>query len=1125
MKKFFSLLIICFTALDTFSQKTELIVQTGHPGNVNSVDVSPGLQFIATACDDGMVRLFDIKSGFQLHSMRGHTKDVLSVRFSNDGKYIVSSGGDEHILWETATGKKIMTVASEEQGRTCSLISPDQKYFYGDWEEGSIIQIAFADMFHTDNESAVREDSSISFDSNIKRKIFTGHTGPVSCLAVSHNSKFLISSAEDSTIIIWDAATGAILNKIKTSEPVTSIAVSASDKEFLTTSDDLNKSGITFYNITTGKKTRFIADKNDESRSVVCTADGKYFAAGFLREGIKLFDYNTGNIVRTFSGHTSWINSIAIDSSSNYMVSGSHDNMVKLWNLQQQGALSTIQKNIQEINRVSFGDDHKLIAFETEDDKYNYRIRIWDLEKGNGFSKIFTVPQLFNLGYSLKIDNTEKMLMANGDSGIYVWDPVTGKLLDRINKSTGRVAMNDGRIIYGDLKKKILQMYDIKTKKTSILDSLRDIVISSIDFTSDGKLMATAAIGAKTQIWDLQTKKLIRTLDYTNPDGTNEVVENPMFKFEDFAWVYDAKFSPDNKILAAACRVADPIVKGTNLFLWDVKTGKYLKSVVAGNFPVQSINWSPDGKKIITGSNGRDLVIWNVAKILTDTKNEAEPDTIIENGFTVMSAEYTKDGKWLITGGLDGKLIIREAATNNIIATVVIIDSVDYVITTPDNYYAASKNAARAIAFKQGNKVFPFQQFDLQYNRPDIILERLGMASPDMIKAYKNAYQKRLKKVGFSEEMFNKDFHLPEIKLNGNKLPLTTAAKEFSFQVQADDSKYKLDRLEIVDNGVPIYGIAGLSVRDKNLSSITKDINMDLVPGKNKIEVSALNDKGVESLRETFYISYNPATPQPSKIYFIGIGINRYKDSIMNLKYAAKDIRDLAKIFAAKYPGASIDTFINEAATKENILAIKQKLLKTNSNDKIVISASGHGLLDKKLDFYYATNDMDFHDPSVKGLLYDDLENLLDAIPARKKLLLIDACHSGEVDREEKITLRDSLSVNVKAYKARGAGEDESTAGIGLQNTFELMKELFADISKGNGAVVISAAGGFEYALEDAKYNNGVFTYSIKKAMENAKPLTVYQIKDFVSQQVEKLTNGKQKPTSRKENAEFDWSF
>ena len=67
----------------------------------------------------------------------------------------------------------------------------------------------------------------------------------------------------------------------------------------------------------------------------------------------------------------------------------------------------------------------------------------------------------------------------------------------------------------------------------------------------------------------------------------------------------------------------------------------------------------------------------------------------------------------------------------------------------------------------------------------------------------------------------------------------------------------------------------------------------------------------------------------------------------------------------------------------------------------MIISYSGHGLLSKDYDYFLSTYSINFKNPAENGLPYDELENLLDSIPARKKLMLIDACHSGEVDKEE----------------------------------------------------------------------------------------------------------------------------
>ena len=92
------------------------------------------------------------------------------------------------------------------------------------------------------------------------------------------------------------------------------------------------------------------------------------------------------------------------------------------------------------------------------------------------------------------------------------------------------------------------------------------------------------------------------------------------------------------------------------------------------------------------------------------------------------------------------------------------------------------------------------------------------------------------------------------------------------------------------------------------------------------------------------------------------------------------------------------------------------------------------------------------------------------------------------------------------------------------------MQELFANLSRGSGSRVISACAGKGYAVESSEWKNGVFTYSILnglkyRAADANADSQVYGSKlyDYVSKEVESLTNGAQKPTSRRENIENDW--
>jgi uncharacterized caspase-like protein len=273
-------------------------------------------------------------------------------------------------------------------------------------------------------------------------------------------------------------------------------------------------------------------------------------------------------------------------------------------------------------------------------------------------------------------------------------------------------------------------------------------------------------------------------------------------------------------------------------------------------------------------------------------------------------------------------------------------------------------------------------------------------------------------------------------------------------------------------------------------------------------------------------VNYTPAVKQKETIRFIGIGVDRFADNQYNLQYSSKDIRDLALKLKEKYEeNITIDTLFNENVTTTKIKALKQKLMETSVNDKVIVSYSGHGLLSKDYDYYLSTYSINFNNPEQNGLPYDELESLLDSIPARKKLMLIDACHSGEVDKEEGIAMNkqaDSLGLSKGIII-----EENKTAQkqVGLRNSFELMQSLFVNVGKSTGATIISAAAGNQFALERGDLKNGVFTYSLLEAMKKYPSIMISELKKIVGERVEQLTNGMQKPTSRNENISVDWGL
>lgn len=451
-------------------------------------------------------------------------------------------------------------------------------------------------------------------------------------------------------------------------------------------------------------------------------------------------------------------------------------------------------------------------------------------------------------------------------------------------------------------------------------------------------------------------------------------------------------------------------------------------------------------------------------------------------------------------------------------------ERISMVWITPDGQFKAAKKDIRNFHFVKNGKAFPMLSYELFLNRPDVILENLGYADEEVINIYRSAYKKRLKRNGFSESTDYLSISRPQLTLiNQDNIDAILNREQIELNLTYSDN---VEILKAFINGVPVH--------DEIVESSSQILNLALNYGENNITILAINDQGVESDPITLKVNAVISRPE-SKVYYVGIGVSKYADSTMNLRFADKDVRRMSSVLSSLYENRiQIDTLTNEQVNKATVGALKKVLTKTSIDDVVIVSFSGHGLIDDNSDFYFAAHDMDFADPEKNGISYYDIQNLLTDIPARRKLLLLDACHSGEIDLDEQLETKVIDNSNVKQYLPEGAkgsvGQSTKKKKSGLQSSFELMQSLFYDLDRGNGSYVISAAGGREFAFESEDWGNGVFTYSFINGLYEAgrtnfndKNLSISELKDYMYNSVQSLTNGEQKPTARAENIEWDW--
>ena len=464
---------------------------------------------------------------------------------------------------------------------------------------------------------------------------------------------------------------------------------------------------------------------------------------------------------------------------------------------------------------------------------------------------------------------------------------------------------------------------------------------------------------------------------------------------------------------------------------------------------------------------------------------------------------------------------------------LIALDELNSFAIRDDLYFRSSRDALKQIFLRKGDQIFSAESFDIKFNRPDLILTALCNPDTALIRSYKRAYLKRLKKLGINSKSEKFSYNVPQMEIKNRTLidyKQTNPRLKLSFK--AADKLFSLAKLNIWINNVPIYGQRGIDLSINRRKTIDTTLTVDLADGVNKISFSVTNSTGIESFKLPLTVDYVPKSVRHAKLYFIGIGIDQFLQKEYNLNWSVKDIRDQVQHFKKQFANnIEIDTLFNEKVTVANMMNLKRKLLQSNVNDKVIIAYSGHGLLTKNFEYFLSTYSVDFNNPAKNGLSYQILENLLDRIPARKKLLLIDACHSGELDKEEFAKLaatdeaRKKLGVTAGSRGIKVMNNNTSKV-LSSSDQSELMAELFSDLSYGLGATIISAAGATEFAMENGALKNGVFTYCLLEALKNYEEVkSIGDVKKYVSKKVFELTNGAQKPTARQENLAFDWSL
>ena len=330
-------------------------------------------------------------------------------------------------------------------------------------------------------------------------------------------------------------------------------------------------------------------------------------------------------------------------------------------------------------------------------------------------------------------------------------------------------------------------------------------------------------------------------------------------------------FSPDGKTFVSGS--ADNTLK-----LWDVSTGKEIRTFRGHSGDVTSVAFSPDGKIIISGSGGlfdNTLKLWDVS-------TGKEIRTFKGNSDRVWSVAFSPDGKMIVSGSHDGTTRLWDIATGKEIAQMVGFTDGEWIVITPEGYFNASPNGAKYLNVRVGNNVYSIDNFFEKFFNPVYVASVL-----------------QGKKVEAVVDIRKGILTPPDVSIISPEPNAVFNTDVITVTIRAKDTGGGIDEIRLYHNGK----VVGEDKRGIKLASseneIIKTYTVTLVDSINIFRAVGFSKDRTES--NPYEITVRLASPAKDvSLYVFAVGINRYKNPALNLNYAEPDARGIVEFFKVK---------------------------------------------------------------------------------------------------------------------------------------------------------------------------------------------------------------------------------